>query len=123
MHELSITQEVVAAITARLPDTRITVVRLEIGKLSGVVADSVRFCFDLVTEGTAVEGAALVIEEPAGRARCRACVHEYEAEWLVVLCPECGSAAAEVLSGNELRITSVEVSRECAAPADALRTR
>ena len=55
MHELAITEGVVAAVTEKLPDTKITCVRLEIGALSGVVADSVRFCFDLVTEGTNLE--------------------------------------------------------------------
>src|SRR5687767_14940058 len=104
MHELSIAQEIVTAVTERLGDARITLVRLEIGRLSGVVADSVRFCFDLVAEGTTVEGARLVIEEPEGRVRCGDCAAEYEAEWLVVLCPACGSGRAEVLSGNELRI-------------------
>lgn len=123
MHEVSITQEVVAAITERMGDSRITVVRLEIGKLSGVVADAVRFCFDLVAEGTTAAGARLVIDEPPGRVRCRDCAAEYEAVWLVVLCPACGSANAEVLSGNELRIKSVEVSVPCAAPAAAPRTR
>ena len=61
MHELAITEGVVDAVTGRLPGTRITWVRLEIGALSGVVADSVRFCFDLVTEGTDLEGARLEI--------------------------------------------------------------
>ncbi|HEX8868647.1 MAG TPA: hydrogenase maturation nickel metallochaperone HypA [Lentzea sp.] len=123
MHEVSITQEVVAAITERLGDRRITVVRLEIGKLSGVVADAVRFCFDLVAEGTTAEGAELVIEEPPGRALCRDCAAAYEVDSLIVLCPACGGANAEVVSGNELRIKSVEVSVPCAAPAAAPRTR
>jgi hydrogenase nickel incorporation protein HypA/HybF len=122
MHEVSITQEIVAAIAERLGDREVTVVRLEIGKLSGVVADAVRFCFDLVAEGTVVQGARLEIEEPPGRLLCRDCAAEYEAEWIVVLCPVCGSAHAEVLSGNELRIRSVEVSVPCAAPAAVPRT-
>ncbi len=122
MHEVSITQEVVATIAGRFGDSRVTVVRLEIGKLSGVLADAVRFCFDLVAEGTVVEGARLVIEEPPGRVLCRDCAAEYEVDWVVVLCPACGSAHAEVLSGKELRIRSVEVSVPCAAPAVARRT-
>ena len=52
VHETAITESVVDAVTERMPGARITCVRLEIGALSGVVADSVRFCFDLVTEGT-----------------------------------------------------------------------
>jgi hydrogenase nickel incorporation protein HypA/HybF len=119
VHEVSIVQEVVAAITERLGDRRIAVVRLEIGRLSGVVADAVRFCFDLVAEGTTVEGARLEITEPAGRARCRACAGEHEAEWLVAPCPVCGSVDAEVLSGKDVRIKSVEVVSACAGPADA----
>jgi hydrogenase nickel incorporation protein HypA/HybF len=66
MHELAITEGIVAAVTEKLPDKKITQVRLEIGALSGVVADSLRFSFDLVTEGTNLEGASLEIIESPG---------------------------------------------------------
>lgn len=66
MHELAITEGIVATVTEKLPDKKITLVRLEIGALSGIVADSVRFCFDLVAEGTPLEGAELEIIESAG---------------------------------------------------------
>ena len=108
MHELGITEAVVATVTERVPDARVTAVRLEIGALTGVVADSVRFCFDLVTEGTRLEGAALDIDEPAALYRCRECRAEFAPDWPIVLCP-CGSADADVLAGNELRILSVQV--------------
>ena len=42
-------------------------VRLRVGRLSGVVPDAMRFCFELVTAGTPLEGAALEIEQPEGR--------------------------------------------------------
>jgi hydrogenase nickel incorporation protein HypA/HybF len=71
MHELAVTEAVVAQVTERLPDAKVTLVRLEIGALSGAVADSVRFCFDLVTEGTNLEGASLEIVEPADSAELR----------------------------------------------------
>jgi len=108
MHELAITEGVIAAVTERLPDARITCVKLEIGAMSGVVADSVRFCFDLVTEGTALEGASLEIVEPPAACLCRSCGAEFEPEGLIALCP-CGSADVTVLSGSELRILSVQV--------------
>ncbi|MGO9163125.1 MAG: hydrogenase maturation nickel metallochaperone HypA [Streptosporangiaceae bacterium] len=44
---------------------------LEIGALSGVVADSPRFCFGLAAEGTQLEGARLDIAEPAAARWCR----------------------------------------------------
>jgi hydrogenase nickel incorporation protein HypA/HybF len=108
MHELAITQTVVDTISERFGDTRVLAVRLEIGKLSGVLPDAVRFCFDLVTEGTTVAGARLDIDEPAGRAACRTCGGEFDIAQPILLCP-CGSADVEVISGGELRIFSVEV--------------
>ena len=107
MHELAITESIVDAVTERLPDARITCVRLEIGTLSGVVADSVRFCFDLVTEGTNLEGARLEITEVAGRCHCPVCGADFEPDGPITLCP-CGSIQIEVLSGQELKIASVQ---------------
>jgi hydrogenase nickel incorporation protein HypA/HybF len=119
MHELAITQSIVEAIVAKLGDTPVLGVRLEIGRLAGVVPDSIRFCFDLVTEGTPMAGAWLEISEPPGRAACRDCTEVSDVDSLIVLCPKCGSADVEVLSGRELRIESVEVNRSCVPPADA----
>ncbi|HEX5188553.1 MAG TPA: hydrogenase maturation nickel metallochaperone HypA [Streptosporangiaceae bacterium] len=108
MHELAITEGVVAAVAERVPGARVTSVRLEIGAMSGVVADSVRFCFDLVTEGTNLEGANLEIIEPAARCLCRTCAAEFSPDWPILLCA-CGSADVAVLSGQDMRILSVEV--------------
>jgi hydrogenase nickel incorporation protein HypA/HybF len=108
VHELAITESVVDAVTGRLPDAKITCVHLEIGALSGVVADSVRFCFDLVTEGTNLQGARLEITEPAGRCHCRVCGIEFEADGQFALCP-CGSVEIAIVAGQELRIRSVQV--------------
>jgi hydrogenase nickel incorporation protein HypA/HybF len=108
MHELAITEGVVDAVTQRLPDARISAVHLEIGAMSGVVADSVLFCFDLVTHGTSMEGARLEISEPPARCQCRDCGTEFEPDGPIALCP-CGSADVAILAGTELRIMSVEV--------------
>jgi hydrogenase nickel incorporation protein HypA/HybF len=82
---------------------------LEIGELSGVVPDAIRFCFDLATEGTPVAGAALEIVEVAGRCACRACGQEFHPADKLLLCG-CGSADVAIVAGEELRITSVGVS-------------
>jgi hydrogenase nickel incorporation protein HypA/HybF len=108
MHELAITQSMVDAIVDRLGPTRVTAVHVRIGRVSGVVPDAVRFCFDLVAEGTPVEGARLEITEPEGRARCRGCAAEFGVDDLLLLCA-CGSADVELLAGGELAISAVEV--------------
>jgi hydrogenase nickel incorporation protein HypA/HybF len=108
MHELSITQGVIDGVCEAVPDGRVIRVTLEIGRLSGVVPDSVRFCFDLCAQGTRLEGASLEILDVPGRARCGSCRRELDVEELVAVCP-CGNPFLEVLRGQELRIKSVEV--------------
>ena len=108
MHELGITQEVVAIAVERAAGRRVTRVVLEIGKLSGVLPDAVRFCFDLCCEGTALDGASLEIVEPAGRARCEACGAEMALEQPFGRCG-CGSSELRWISGMELRVRSMEV--------------
>ena len=108
MHELSITQGVIESVCDAVPDGQVIRVTLEIGRLSGVVPDSVRFCFDICAQGTRLEGAALEILEVSGRARCGSCQRELDVEELVAVCP-CGNPFLEVLRGQELRIKTVEV--------------
>lgn len=111
MHELAITQSVVDMVVDRTAGRQVASVQLQIGKLSGVVADAMRFCFELATAGTALEGAALEIDETAGRASCQACGGEFEVTDLILLCP-CGSADVRIVAGNELLVTSVEMVEE-----------
>jgi len=108
MHELAITQEIVEILRARAGERKVRRVVLEIGRLSAVLPDAVRFCFDLCAEGTAAEGAALEILEPCGRARCRACGSEVTLERPFGRCA-CGGTDLEWISGEELRIREMEV--------------
>ena len=54
MHELGITRNVVAICAEQSGGARVTRVRLEIGKQAGVLAQSIRFCFDICAQGTLV---------------------------------------------------------------------
>ena len=108
MHELAVTQSVVEGVTERLGGSRVTRVVLEIGAISGVVPDAVRFCFDICAAGTSLEGARLDIVDVPARARCGACKEEFILTDGIGLCG-CGSADLQFLSGKELRIQSVEV--------------
>jgi hydrogenase nickel incorporation protein HypA/HybF len=106
MHELSITQGVVEAVTERTGSAAVVSVRVRVGRLSGVVPDAMRFCFELVTAGTPLEGAVLEIDRPEGRGHCRTCGAEFTLPDPVLLC-RCGSADVEVLAGRELAVASV----------------
>ena len=108
MHELAIAESLVAAVLERTGARTVSVVRIQVGQLAGVVPDALRFCFELVVAGTPLEGARLDIERPDGRAMCRSCGADFMLTDLILLCP-CGSADVEVLTGRELMLGSVEV--------------
>jgi len=108
MHELGITQEIVAIVTERARGARVTRVVLRIGKLSAVLPDAVRFAFELCTEGTTLEGATLDIIETPGRARCRACGGDVVLDRPFGVCA-CGGSDLDWLAGEELLIQEMEV--------------
>ncbi len=70
MHELSVALNIVEIAEeelARHGGERVRAVHLQIGSLSGVAAEALRFSFSLACEGTRVEGSRLVVEETEGR--------------------------------------------------------
>jgi hydrogenase nickel incorporation protein HypA/HybF len=108
VHELSITESVIAAVSEHAGGSAVRSLTLEIGKLSGVVPDSVRFCFELCAQGTPCEGARLEIVDTPGHARCRDCADEIELPDQIALCP-CGSANLEITGGQQLKIRQLEI--------------
>jgi hydrogenase nickel incorporation protein HypA/HybF len=108
MHELGIVQEVIAIVSEHSKGAKVTRVVLEIGKLSAVLPDAVRFCFDLCSQDTVAEGAQLEIIETPGQARCRACGATVVLDQPFGRCA-CGSSDLEWLSGDELKVKEMEV--------------
>jgi hydrogenase nickel incorporation protein HypA/HybF len=103
MHELSITRNIVAIVCERANGAKVTQVTLEVGKLSAVIPDAIRFCFDVVAQGTVLEGARLEVIEVPGRGRCRVCGLDVELRQWVERCA-CGSSDLDRLTGEELTI-------------------
>jgi hydrogenase nickel incorporation protein HypA/HybF len=108
MHELAITESMIAAVAERVGPARVARVRLQVGTLAGVVPEALRFCFDVCARGTILEGAALEIDEIPGRGRCRRCGAEIAMASFVDGCCACGSVELDLISGQELRIKNVE---------------
>lgn len=108
MHELGITRNVVAIASEAAKGRRVLKVTLEVGRLSGVMTDAIRFCFDTVASGTALDGAKLEIREIEGQARCQACGSVYTMPTLFTACT-CGSRDCERLAGEELKVKTIEL--------------
>ena len=108
MHELSIAQSIVEMVGERADEARVHRLTVVIGRLSGVMPDALRFCFDICAEGTVLEGAVLEIIEPSGRGRCPDCGREQEMNSLFDMCI-CGATGLDCIAGDELRIKEMEM--------------
>lgn len=112
MHEMSLAESVLHIIeeSARTQNfQRVRSVVLEIGKLSAVEPDAMRFCFDAVTRGTLAEGAQLQIIETPGAGVCLACSAKIAMQEQYGLCPSCGSPRLQITSGNQMRVKDLAV--------------
>lgn len=113
MHELGLTQEVLDVVQRETPPgARVRRVVLEIGALTAVLPDAIRFCFDICAEGTVADGAQLEIVETPGVARCKVCSLQFFVTQPFGQCP-CGNWDLLWLSGDEFCITALEVMRPC----------
>jgi hydrogenase nickel incorporation protein HypA/HybF len=126
MHELAIAQSLVDAVATRAAEcqaTHVKEVRLRIGEASGVVASSLKYCFEMLASlDPVLAGAGLSIETVPHRARCGACAATFAVENFVARCPLCGEWSAEVVSGTELRILDMRIETSAQAEPDTPRT-
>jgi len=111
MHELGITQNIVAIVIEHAKGSKVQRVVLEIGQLSAIMPDAIQFCFDICTQGTALEGAILEIREIPGLARCRQCNTEIPLDKPFGIC-NCGGQL-DLLTGEELKIKEIEIEELC----------
>lgn len=94
MHELGITQNIVAIATEHAHGARVRRITLEIGQLTAIMPEAIRFCFDVCAQGTVLEGATLEILERPGLGKCRDCDRQADCfDW----CKLCGGLADRTL--------------------------
>ena len=109
MHELSIAESVVRVASRQANGRRVTKVQLKVGHLRQVVPSALAFGFELVAEGTPVEGAELKMEEVSAVGTCRECAAESQLRSFPLQCQECGSFDLEILRGEELLVEYLEL--------------
>lgn len=112
MHELSLCESVLQVLEqqAQVENYQtVTAVYLEIGALSGVDPEAMRFCFDSVVQGSLAENARLEIIQIPGQAWCSACNDNVLVEQLYDVCPRCGTYPLQINNGDQMRIKQLEV--------------
>ncbi len=112
MHELALAQNILEIVQQSVPEgqeSAVRGVRIRVGQLSGVVPDSLGFCFSAIVNMTAMKNARLAIEQVPTVSRCKDCTHQFQIEELVFLCPACKSTDLELISGKELEVFEIEL--------------
>ena len=112
MHELSLAGGVLKLVedtALREPFTRVLQLRLEVGKLAAVEVQALRFALESLAPGTVLEGAELLIDEPAGQAWCMGCSQTVEIVARGDPCPSCGAHWLTPKSGEALRVVDMQV--------------
>ena len=112
MHEMSIAQSLIDIIKQEMIRNNASIlksVRLHIGQLTAIVPQSLSFCFEVITSGTELEGAKLLMETIPLKGTCQGCSHTFEIEDFVFECPKCKGSDIKTISGQELSIVEMEV--------------
>jgi hydrogenase nickel incorporation protein HypA/HybF len=112
MHELSITEELLALALkhARAAGAaRITSAHLALGEMSSMTPESVSFYWDLISAGTPAEGATLTFRRVPAEFRCADCGHEGRVAEVEAACPACGSANVRLKAGDELVLEALDL--------------
>ena len=121
MHEFSMTTQIVEAILreAKKHNAKSVVeVHLDIGKLTFLGLEQVRFSYEVLVEGTIMEGSKLYIEEKDGIVKCNSCGYEgdfkyeddpmYHIPTPTLHCPKCGETV-EIVGGRECTIRDIKL--------------
>jgi hydrogenase nickel incorporation protein HypA/HybF len=109
VHELSIAEAVVDIAARHAGGRPVKVIELKVGHLRQVVPSALEFAFELVAQGTVLEGAELRMEEVAARGACRTCGADTPLPDFPLCCRRCGGFDVEVTRGEELLVDALEL--------------
>ncbi len=88
---------------------RVVALWLEIGQLSSVEPEALRFCFEAVACDSVAAGARVEIVPAAGAAWCHECAAPVALAALAGPCPLCGGYRLRVTGGTQMRVQQLEV--------------
>lgn len=112
MHEMSIAQSLIAIVKEEMIENnakRLRSVRVNIGEMSGIVPETLKTCFEIITAKGNMKGAVLKMDIAPLVGGCRKCRKEFKVEEYNFSCPECESTDIDIISGREMNIVELEV--------------
>jgi hydrogenase nickel incorporation protein HypA/HybF len=115
MHELGIAQNILQIVQQSVPEkdaADVRHIRIRVGRLSGIIPDSLDFCFRAIVNDTGMQRASLDIEQIPIVSECKDCMHRFQMDELDFSCPACKSSNLQLISGRELDIVEIELAEE-----------
>lgn len=112
MHELSIAIQIVEIVEeeAKKHDAEhVSAVHLDIGTLSGVEPDALKFAMEEAVRHSIAAKAELFYHFIEAVAVCEDCCNEFKTEDYFKVCPYCNSVNTSLLKGKELKIRSIDI--------------
>ena len=109
MHELSICTAIAKIAHQAAAGRPVERVRVDIGHLRQVVPDTLRHSWDMVVFGTPFEGVPLEVRAVPAVIECGQCGTLTELDDPIFRCGSCGSTETRVVSGEELFVTSLDL--------------
>jgi hydrogenase nickel incorporation protein HypA/HybF len=116
VHELSICGSIADIVTRRAAGRTVKVINVRVGQLRQIVPDTLAYCWELVSTDTPLAGSRISVEFVPARIQCRSCGQVTDVGAVPVFaCGGCGGFNADVVSGEEFLITSLELAGEGAS--------
>jgi len=115
MHELSIAQSILSIAEKAAPRDDHAVIKsvaVQIGELSGVEIEALKFAMSIIKEDTILQNAELNIDIIKGEAECLECGKIFPMNFFGVACPGCGAHRSKILKGREMKVVHLTVDEE-----------
>lgn len=112
MHEYSLCQRLLdqtLSIAENNHATKIKHISLQIGPLTGMEPELIKSGFTHVAENTIASAATLSIVKEPFKILCKTCHRHSNLDSLVRTCPVCDSDNTQLLNGDVLTITNLEI--------------
>lgn len=121
MHELSMADAIVKTILDAAEKNQaeeILEVTIEVGKLTMLNPEQLKFLLDVLAENTLLEGAEIIIDEVPVEIKCHSCdytgstdLDDSDHYLMIVKCPKCDERNIEIISGQECNVKNIRIEK------------
>lgn len=125
MHDISLSQTIVETVLNEARDKKarkVLSLKLEIGELTFVSPEQIRFWLKELFKGTLAQGARIYIKKILSLIKCKSCSYEgnidlgnteddslHHTHFPIIKCPKCSSSSLEIKKGKECLVKQIRI--------------